>query len=203
MIGKRKGIDVTKTIENINKKYDEELGENQKENEVGHTKVSRVLDSQIDDENFPRENIESHPIFQSNARKAKESKGRAEGKAFKKTLANGEVITGKYILINKNDVFASHRAHSFSKTPGVPVNKNGNTFNDNDYERSKTAQAKQIKDANNYDQRAIEDPVLIDRNGVVKSGNGRTISRQMSNAKSSQKYTNELKERAEEFGYRD
>jgi hypothetical protein len=200
-IGKRKGIDVTKTIENINKKYDEELGENQKENEVGHTKVSRVLDSQIDDENFPRENIESHPIFQSNARKAKESKGRAEGKAFKKTLANGEVITGKYILINKNDVFASHRAHSFSKTPGVPVNKNGNTFNDNDYERSKTAQAKQIKDANNYDQRAIEDPVLIDRNGVVKSGNGRTISRQMSNAKSSQKYTNELKERAEEFGF--
>lgn len=64
----------------------------------------------------------------------------------------------------------------FAKSPGFPVDKNGNTVNDRDYERDKAAQQYVHRVAAGYDGRAVQDPVIVSRDGVVLSGNNRTMS---------------------------
>lgn len=153
------------------------------------------------DAQFPKSNYEKNSLFQAVKKRWNESKNKVYGKKFKFITAAGETVTGRYVLVNKNDVAASHDPKSFAKTPGVPVNELGKTFNDNDYENNKSAQAKSLRDANNFNRKAIDNPILIDRNGIVKSGNGRTISRQISTAESASDYLADLKEEAANFGF--
>ena len=161
------------------------------------SKLSKDSDPRV----YPRENFEENEYFQANKKKYEESKNKATGKKAKRTAPNGEEISGQWKLVNANDLSPSHISASFYKTPGVPVTPEGTTNNDNDYEKSESMRATQFKNANDYDARAIQNPVFVDKNGVVKSGNGRVMSRQMSTAKSAKKYLEALKERASEFGF--
>ena len=139
--------------------------------------------------------------FDKNTKQYKQSNGKKYGRKFKKKLPNGETVTGRYILVNKNDVFPSHDAKTWGKKKGVPLNEQGNTFNDNDYEKSQTARQVQREIASRYDRQAIDEPVLVDSNGVVKSGNGRTISRQLSTKESAKEYLDDLRDEAANFGF--
>lgn len=167
---------------------------------VKQAPISNEIEDQ-EQKTFPRKDFEKNENFRGIKQKYQKSPNKRYGRRITRTLPSGEKITGTYVLVNKNDIAASHLPFSFAKTPGVPVTPEGNTFNDNDYEKSKNAQAVQTAIASKYDARAIDDLVFVDKNGIVKSGNGRTISRQMSTPESAKDYLAALKERADEFGF--
>ena len=95
-------------------------------------------------------------------------------------LPNGETVTGKYVLTEATAPTASHNpANGFAMTEGFPVDENGKTVNDRDYERDKDAQTSVLDKAANYDQRALQTPVIVSSDGVVLSGNDRTMASQI------------------------
>lgn len=90
---------------------------------------------------------------------------------------SGRTIRGRYILVEEGAATPSHDPETgFAKSPGFPVDKNGNTVNDRDYERDHAAQQYVHRVAAGYDGRAVQDPVIVSRDGVVLSGNNRTMS---------------------------
>lgn len=96
------------------------------------------------------------------------------------TLPNGEKIQGAYMLTNAFALSPSHDINrNFAKTEGFPVNEQGKTVNDRDYEADKTAQLLVQQRANQYDERAVQTPVVVSNEGVVLSGNDRTMSGQL------------------------
>ena len=93
------------------------------------------------------------------------------------TLANGESVKGRYVLVESGAATASHDASAeFARSEGFPVDENGQTVNDRDYERDKDAQAITRQTAANYDGRALQSVPVVSRDGVVLSGNGRTMA---------------------------
>lgn len=94
------------------------------------------------------------------------------------TLPTGEVLNGTWELHEASALTPSHDAlNGFQKTDGFPVDGNGQTMNDRDYERDIEAQRITREIAANYDSRAIQSPVIIcSLNGIVLSGNGRTMA---------------------------
>jgi len=96
------------------------------------------------------------------------------------TLSNGEKIEGRYVLTTADAPSPSHDIErNFAKTVGFPVNEQGNTVNDRDYEADLTAQTLVQQRANNYDERAVQTPVVVSQDGVVLSGNDRTMAGQI------------------------
>lgn len=90
---------------------------------------------------------------------------------------SGRTIRGRYVLAEEGAATPSHDPETgFAKSLGFPVDKNGNTVNDRDYERDKAAQQYVHRVAAGYDGRAVQDPVIVSRDGVVLSGNNRTMS---------------------------
>lgn len=90
---------------------------------------------------------------------------------------SGRTIRGRYVLVEEGAATPSHDPETgFAKSPGFPVDKNGNTVNDRDYERDKAAQQYVHRVAAGYDGRAVQDPVIVSRDGVVLPGNNRTMS---------------------------
>lgn len=93
------------------------------------------------------------------------------------TLASGEKIPGRYILTTADAPSPSHDIErNFAKTKGFPTNEQGNTVNDRDYESDKTAQILVQQRANKYDEQAVQNPVVVSRDGIVISGNDRTMA---------------------------
>lgn len=95
-------------------------------------------------------------------------------------LANGERIDGHYVL---TEAFAPTPSHDpvagYSMTKGFPVDENGNTVNDRDYQHDKEAQRLVEQKASSFDQRALQTPVVVSSDGVVLSGNDRTMASQI------------------------
>ncbi|WP_311415846.1 LPD38 domain-containing protein [Hoylesella shahii] len=99
------------------------------------------------------------------------------GAADELTLPNGEKVKGHYVLVESGAATPSHDvSNEFAKTEGYPVDENGHSVNDRDYERDKDAQAVTRNIADNYDARALQSPVVVSPEGVVLSGNGRTMA---------------------------
>ena len=93
------------------------------------------------------------------------------------TLPDGTTISGTYYLAEAGSVTASHNSlDGFTMSVGFPTDVNGLTVNDRDYSRDSDAQQITRLIAANYDARAIQTPVIISRDGVVLSGNGRTMA---------------------------
>lgn len=93
------------------------------------------------------------------------------------TLADGTTLQGVYYLVGSGSVTASHDAlNGFSLSAGFPVDANGVTVNDRDYLRDLDAQAVTREIARVYDARAIQNAVIVSPDGVVLSGNGRTMA---------------------------
>lgn len=106
-----------------------------------------------------------------------ESAPKQIGAADELTLPNGEKVKGHYVLVESGAATPSHDvSNEFAKTEGYPVDENGHSVNDRDYERDKDAQAVTRNIADNYDARALQSPVVVSPEGVVLSGNGRTMA---------------------------
>lgn len=91
--------------------------------------------------------------------------------------ASGTMVKGRYLLCESGVVTPSHDPfNGFCKSEGFPTDENGNSVNDRDYERDMDAQKITREIANNYDSRAISTSVIVNKEGIVLSGNGRTMS---------------------------
>ncbi len=118
-------------------------------------------------------------------------------------LANGERIEGHYVL---TEAFAPTPSHDpvagYSMTKGFPVDENGNTVNDRDYQHDKEAQRLVEQKASSFDQRALQTPVVVSSDGVVLSGNDRTMASQIAARQGTDNnYNTYLASRPQRFGF--
>lgn len=108
---------------------------------------------------------------------------KVEGAQDEIVLPDGEKVAGRYYLVESGAASASHDSNNgFVKTEGFPVDENGGSVNDRDYERDMDAQRITRDIANNYDSRAVQTPVVVSQDGVVLSGNGRTMAGELAAA---------------------
>ena len=118
-------------------------------------------------------------------------------------LPNGEEIGGNYVL---TEAFAPTPSHDtekgYAKTEGFPVDENGQTVNDRDYEHDKEAQRQVEQKAAAYDQRALQTPVVVSSDGVVLSGNDRTMASQLAARQGTDtKYNEYLAKHPQKYGF--
>ncbi|MCQ2220955.1 MAG: hypothetical protein MJZ12_06150, partial [Prevotella sp.] len=128
---------------------------------------------------------------------------KTEGVADEIVLANGEKVAGKYYLVESGAASASHDANNgFVKTDGFPVDENGNSVNDRDYERDQDAQRVTRQIGDNYDSRAMQTPVVVSQDGVVLSGNGRTMAGELAASNNTDDaYVDYLKNYGQRWGF--
>lgn len=115
-----------------------------------------------------------------------------------------EAIQGKWKLVEADAPSASHDEITFHKTEGFPTAKDGSTVNDRDYEHDMAAQETVIDIASDFDGRALgfDSPIVVTQDGVVTSGNNRTMSSKIAARKGTdKKYIEALKKRAKKFGF--
>ena len=126
-----------------------------------------------------------------------------EGYKDEVVLANGERVPGTYYLVESGAVTPSHNAsREFEKYEGFPVDENGNTINDRDYERDKDAQNITRSIADKYDSRALQTPVIVSKDGVVLSGNGRTMAGELAASNNTDSaYIEHLKNYGRKYGF--
>ena len=117
-------------------------------------------------------------------------------------LPNGETIKGHYVLHESGASSPSHDPETWQKTEGFPMDANDNSVNDREYERDNDAQQHTQSIARNYDQRALQNVPVVSKDGVVLSGNGRTMAGQLAARDNTDvAYVNYLKEYAHKFGF--
>ena len=120
------------------------------------------------------------------------------------TLANGEEVKCHYKLVEADAPTASHNEITFQPTDGFPTNEEGKNINDRDYQNDKDAQQSVIDIANNYDSRALSNPPVVTKDGIVVSGNNRVMSSKRAVAnKTDKKYIKSLNEQVEDFGFKE
>ena len=119
------------------------------------------------------------------------------------TLPNGETITGHYILVESGAATPSHQStNGFEETEGFPVDQDGKNVNDRDYKRDKEAQQITLRMGENYDQRAIQSPIVVSQDGVVLSGNGRTMAGEIAAQNGTDiKYNDYLRKYGNKYGF--
>lgn len=89
----------------------------------------------------------------------------------------GTKVTGRYVVVESGSATPSHNPmNGFRKSEGFPTDCCGRTVNDRDYERDTDAQNVTRNIARNYDSRALQSPCVVNRDGIVLSGNGRTMA---------------------------
>jgi hypothetical protein len=114
---------------------------------------------------------------------------------------DGDKIRGTYKVVSADNVLASHNEQTFAQTENFPTTETGTTVNDRDYSKDRNAQGQVVEIASNFDSRAINDTPVVDSNGIVISGNNRTMSRKLSATnKTDATYLEELNDKAEMFG---
>jgi hypothetical protein len=116
----------------------------------------------------------------------------------------GKQVHGVWKLVEAAAPSASHDEETFKKTPGFPLTAEQSTINDRDYEHDKDAQEFVITIAQDFNGQALDmgSPVVVTQDGVVISGNNRTMSsKRAANHNSDQEYIEVLKEyRASQYG---
>jgi len=124
------------------------------------------------------------------------------GRKGSRTLADGTKIKGTYMIVPAESLTASHDAtNGYKKSEGFPVNEEGRTINDRDYEHDKDAQDVTEQMSAKYDGQAVNQVPTVSDEGIVYDGNGRTMAGQLAAKKGTDKeYIEALKENAEAFG---
>ena len=124
----------------------------------------------------------------------------SEGKPGTRVTPEGKSVKGRWKVVDANTLTPSHNPETFQMNTGFPT-VDGKTANDRDYENDKVAQGEVNKMAGNFDQRALQDTPVVSEEGVVLSGNNRTMSRQLAAKKGTdQKYLEALEQSAKEKG---
>lgn len=128
---------------------------------------------------------------------------KVEGNPNALTLADGSTIRGHYVLTEAGAATASHDVNNaYEPAEGFPVDENGESVNDRDYKRDRDAQRIVQDIADNYDSRALQSPVIVSKDGVVLSGNNRTMSGEIAAKNGTDKaYVDHLREFGAMFGF--
>ena len=100
---------------------------------------------------------------------------KADGHKDEIALPDGTKLKGHYVLHESGASSPSHNPQNWQKTEGFPMDANDNSVNDRDYERDHDAQEHTKRIAEHYDQRALQSVPVVSHDGVVLSGNGRTM----------------------------
>ena len=117
-------------------------------------------------------------------------------------LPDGTPLKGHYVLHESGASSPSHNPETWQKTDGFPMDANDNSVNDRDYERDHDAQEHTQSIARQYDQRALQSVQVVSNDGVVLSGNGRTMAGELAARDNTDgTYVNYLKEYAPKFGF--
>ena len=118
------------------------------------------------------------------------------------SLPDGTVVKGRFVLHESGATTPSHNSETFAKSDGFPMDENGNSVNDRDYERDLQAQQHTKDMAASYDQRALQEVPIVSKQGVVLSGNGRTMGREIAARNNTDaKYIEYLKNHPQKFGF--
>ena len=134
-------------------------------------------------------------------RKKYESTQSVTGNKKTVTLPNGTKIKCHYKLVEADAPTASHDEHTYSPTKGFPTSKDGKTVNDRDYQNDKDAQESVRKIAANFNSLALESPPIVTKDGIVVSGNNRTMSSKLAAKNGTDAaYVADLKEMIDEYG---
>jgi len=126
-----------------------------------------------------------------------------QGLANVLTLADGTQVSGHYYLTCSGACTASHDAlKGFAPSEGFPTDERGANVNDRDYQRDTDAQRITRTIADNYDSRALQSPVIVSGDGVVLSGNGRTMAGELAAHNGTDKaYIDYLRTYCENYGF--
>jgi len=105
------------------------------------------------------------------------------GKKINISMPNGEKRTGQFLIVDLDDIIASHDERRFQSSIGYPHNPDGSNINDRNYMDDLNAQAMVIKYAKELDperiittSRTASGTPIITKDGFVVSGNNRTMS---------------------------
>ena len=128
---------------------------------------------------------------------------KVEGNADVVMLADGSAIRGRYVLTEAGTASASHDVNNaYEPTDGFPIDENGESVNDRDYLRDKDAQRIVEQIAGSYDSRALQTPVIVSKDGVVLSGNNRTMGGDLAARQGTDRaYTDYLREFGGKYGF--
>ena len=128
---------------------------------------------------------------------------RITGNKRTRTLPNKEKVKGHYEIVPAESLTPSHDAtNGYKKSDGFPVDENGHTTNDRDYENDKAAQQTTDQMALSYDGQAIDNVPVVSDEGIVYDGNGRTMAGQKAAKEGTDgEYVSELLDNAENFGF--
>ncbi len=137
------------------------------------------------------------------AREKFESGTRVVGNKRTRTLADGTKLKGHYEIVEADSLTPSHNANDgYKKSEGFPVNEEGRTINDRDYENDKQAQLVTDMIAMKYDGQAVDQMPVVTTDGIVVDGNGRTMAGQKAAKDGTDgAYLEALKENAENYGF--
>jgi len=119
-------------------------------------------------------------------------------------LPNGEEVNGMWRLVDAFSVSPSHDPFSFHSTKGFPRSTGGSSVNTRDYYNEPDAQLQVMQLAGEFDGRALgfDTAVVVTKDGVVISGNNRTMSSQLAARKGTdKKYIDALIKRCRSFGF--
>lgn len=132
-----------------------------------------------------------------------ESGKRIVGNKRTRTLADGSKLRGHYEIVEADSLTPSHNANDgYKKSEGFPVNEEGRTINDRDYENDKDAQRVTDMIARHYDGQAVDQVPVVTADGIVVDGNGRTMAGQKAAKDGTDgAYLEALKENAENYGF--
>lgn len=137
------------------------------------------------------------------AREKFESGTHVVGNKRTRTLADGTKIKGHYEIVEADSLTPSHNANDgYKKSEGFPLNEEGKTINDRDYENDKQAQLVTDMIAMKYDGQAVDQVPVVTTDGIVVDGNGRTMAGQKAAKDGTDgAYLEALKENAENYGF--
>lgn len=126
-------------------------------------------------------------------------------------FSNDEIQVGYFAVVELNDILASHNENNFANTENYPTDETGRNVNDRNYSGDKNAQAKVISVAQKLNPNIIistsataSGTPIISVDGVVVSGNNRTMSLKIAYSKYPEiyeKYKKSLYAELESGGY--
>lgn len=171
---------------------------NHKANGVGGGVEKQTPTSDL---NIPQTDKKSNERTLSDIRKDYESSKSVTGNKKTVTLPDGTKIKCHYKIVEADAPTASHDERTFAPTKGFPTNDRGQNINDRDYQNDADAQESVRKIAANFNSLALESPPIVTKDGIVISGNNRTMSSKLAAKNGTDKaYLSDLKEMIDEYG---
>jgi len=193
--------DMFKKLSTSEKKRAREF--NEKLKHEFETEAAKVFEEYKKKENKKKQNdsLESNVSGIDKIRKHYESFKSVMGNKKTVTLPNGNKIKCHYKLVEADAPTASHNEINYAPTKNFPKNANGQNINDRDYQKDADAQESVRRIAGNFNSLALESPPIVTKDGIVVSGNNRTMSSKLAARNGTDKaYLQDLKEMIDEYG---